>query len=122
MSKYDIVSTQIFFEMTECCLQHFAEFAINNNKNTDINNNNLFPSEKMDGHWGNWASWGQCTKTCDEGKRVRTRECENPKPENGGKNCKGKPKMTDVCRLKNCQPGELILIITILLLLQSHKL
>lgn len=36
---------------------------------------------------GGWSAWGKCSATC--GKGVRTRECINPKPQNGGKQCVG---------------------------------
>eukprot|EP00794_Sanderia_malayensis_P012311 gene12311-13581_t len=62
--------------------------------------------KKIDGHWGVWGSWGTCSKTCDEGKRDRRRECDNPAPENGGKPCKGEGKDTDVCRLERCEKGK----------------
>ncbi|XP_062599065.1 uncharacterized protein LOC134260528 [Saccostrea cucullata] len=39
------------------------------------------------GEWGEWDTWNSCTVTCGGGTRVRSRECNNPSPLNGGNNC-----------------------------------
>ncbi|XP_078374376.1 SCO-spondin-like [Oculina patagonica] len=51
----------------------------------------------VDGNWGEWSEWSTCTKTCKQGKQSRTRECNSPAPQYGGKDCDGKPKETQVC-------------------------
>ncbi|EYB84521.1 hypothetical protein Y032_0314g2212 [Ancylostoma ceylanicum] len=33
--------------------------------------------------WGVWTSWSTCTRTCNTGEMLRTRECEN------GEGCEG---------------------------------
>ncbi|XP_057298171.1 SCO-spondin-like isoform X3 [Hydractinia symbiolongicarpus] len=40
---------------------------------------------------GNWGSWvaGSCSRTCGNGQRARTRQCNNPVPANGGNQCQG---------------------------------
>lgn len=38
---------------------------------------------------GGWTPFGECSTTCEEGKK--TRKCENPAPANGGKDCVGSP-------------------------------
>lgn len=40
---------------------------------------------------GNWGSWvaGTCSRTCGNGQRARTRQCNNPVPANGGNQCQG---------------------------------
>ena len=43
----------------------------------------------VDGQWGNWSKWSYCNVTCGQGHKSRTRECNNPAPENGGFNCIG---------------------------------
>ena len=40
------------------------------------------------GEWGSWGSFGSCNSIT--GKKRRTRQCNNPKPLNGGKDCPGK--------------------------------
>lgn len=47
-----------------------------------------------DGEWSAWGQWGHfrhCSETCGHGVRYRYRyrECNNPKPKNGGGNCLG---------------------------------
>ncbi|XP_041063752.1 DAB adaptor protein 1a [Carcharodon carcharias] len=39
----------------------------------------------VDGKWSCWSSWSECRSR----QRTRTRQCNNPPPENGGQTCKG---------------------------------
>ncbi|XP_068730538.1 coadhesin-like isoform X2 [Montipora capricornis] len=43
----------------------------------------------VDGGYGPWGAFSVCTVTCGGGTRERTRSCDNPKPEFGGKTCEG---------------------------------
>ncbi|KAI8512763.1 Thrombospondin type 1 repeat-containing protein [Branchiostoma belcheri] len=43
----------------------------------------------IDGGWGEWTDWTECSHTCGIGTRKRTRKCDNPPPQNGGKDCEG---------------------------------
>ena len=46
----------------------------------------------LDGEWGGWGQWTQCSKTCGiSGGSIlrRTRLCNRPPPMNGGKPCEG---------------------------------
>ncbi|XP_022785409.1 A disintegrin and metalloproteinase with thrombospondin motifs adt-1-like [Stylophora pistillata] len=54
----------------------------------------------VDGSWGAWSEWSTCTKTCKQGKQSRTRECNSPAPQYGGKNCDGDRKESQVCNEK----------------------
>ena len=38
----------------------------------------------IDGKWTNWSSWTTCGRNC---QKSRSRSCNNPYPQNGGKNC-----------------------------------
>ncbi|XP_065431013.1 uncharacterized protein LOC101938923 [Chrysemys picta bellii] len=49
-------------------------------------NNNKCP---VDGMWSLWASWTPCPISCGLGVVSRSRRCNNPAPEHGGKNCTG---------------------------------
>ena len=47
---------------------------------------NIFPCP-IDGGWGTWSEFSECSKTCESGRRVRIRECNNPPPQYGGREC-----------------------------------
>ncbi|CAH1788104.1 unnamed protein product [Owenia fusiformis] len=49
------------------------------------------------GGWGEWGNFSACTATCEAGISVRTRECNNPTPANGGANCTGNSTETVLC-------------------------
>ena len=65
--------------------------------NKDKVMNDAFPNLKasltipkvIDGNWTEFSDWSECS--CRTGSRLRVskRSCTNPKPENGGKDCKG---------------------------------
>lgn len=73
----------------------------------DINTIKTFSifSTLVDGNWGKWSEWSTCTKTCKQGKQSRTRECNSPSPQYGGKKCDGSGKETQVCNDKVQCPG-----------------
>ena len=41
----------------------------------------------VDGAWGAWTSYSDCSATCGEGYQTRTRTCDDPVPQYGGANC-----------------------------------
>ena len=57
----------------------------------------------MNGGYGPWESWGECSITCGKERGIRTRVklCDNPAPENGGKDCSGLGKDSET---KSCTP------------------
>ena len=59
----------------------------------------------VDGNWGPWND-GQCSKSCGPGSLSRTRECNDPAPQNGGQNCVGQSTEVVDCNLIAC-PSEL---------------
>lgn len=59
----------------------------------------------IDGHWGRWSSWNQCSATCGQGTRTRTRRCSDPPPQNGGKQCTGNSTQSGDCKLRTCGIG-----------------
>ena len=62
--------------------------------------------EPFDGSWGSWSSWSACSKSCDKGTRTRSRQCDSPKPLNGGKECAGPSTDVGKCILKTCQKSK----------------
>jgi len=59
---------------------------------------------KVDGNWGPWLPWQACSATCGRGVRLRRRDCANPFPQGGGKECPGKSTDEKRCkkRLRPC--------------------
>ncbi|XP_052252389.1 uncharacterized protein LOC127859038 [Dreissena polymorpha] len=57
----------------------------------DLCNKNCHDS--VDGQWGDWNSWSACTN-CNQ---TRSRQCNNPSPEHGGKGCVGNASQTQEC-------------------------
>ena len=43
----------------------------------------------VNGNWGAWSNWTNCTKSCGGGIQNRTRRCDDPKPRYGGAICTG---------------------------------
>ena len=67
----------------------------------------LFLVEPVDGGWSDWT-FGECSKTCGNGKKQETRTCTNPPPSNGGKDCKGKSSgKRKKCNLGSCDIRKL---------------
>ena len=58
----------------------------------------------VNGNWGAWPTWSDCSVTCDEGTKTRTRQCNNPAPAHGGKSCPGTATVTESCDEGPC-PG-----------------
>ncbi|XP_015238080.1 PREDICTED: A disintegrin and metalloproteinase with thrombospondin motifs 7-like [Cyprinodon variegatus] len=59
--------------------------------------------ETVNGGWGPWGTWSHCSRTCGTGVQSADRECNNPKPEFGGKYCTGERKRYRTCNTKPCQ-------------------
>jgi len=58
----------------------------------------------VDGGWGRWGSYGECTRTCGGGVKYRSRQCNNPKPQYYGKPCKGSSRgHFRLCNPKECK-------------------
>lgn len=46
----------------------------------------------VNGHWGRWSRWSDCIS-----RKIRTRNCDNPKPKHEGKYCFG-----DFLQIRRC--------------------
>ncbi|CAA93287.2 A disintegrin and metalloproteinase with thrombospondin motifs gon-1 [Caenorhabditis elegans] len=57
---------------------------------------------KIDGQWGDWRSWGECSRTCGGGVQKGLRDCDSPKPRNGGKYCVGQRERYRSCNTQEC--------------------
>ncbi|XP_057695758.1 A disintegrin and metalloproteinase with thrombospondin motifs 15-like [Corythoichthys intestinalis] len=63
---------------------------------------NTIMQVKVDGRWGRWGVFGDCSRTCGGGVQLAKRECNNPVPENGGKYCYGLRIKYRSCNLNPC--------------------
>uniref|UniRef100_H9GPK4 ADAM metallopeptidase with thrombospondin type 1 motif 15 n=1 Tax=Anolis carolinensis TaxID=28377 RepID=H9GPK4_ANOCA len=57
---------------------------------------------RVDGNWGKWAPYGQCSRTCGGGVQLAKRECNDPSPTNEGKYCEGIRVKYRSCGLDPC--------------------
>ncbi|XP_041049864.1 A disintegrin and metalloproteinase with thrombospondin motifs 2-like [Carcharodon carcharias] len=57
---------------------------------------------RHDGNWGTWSKFGSCSRTCGTGVRFRTRQCDNPLPSNGGRECSGQSYEYQLCNTEDC--------------------
>ncbi|XP_068096493.1 A disintegrin and metalloproteinase with thrombospondin motifs 15 [Hyperolius riggenbachi] len=57
---------------------------------------------KVDGSWGKWSPYGQCSRTCGGGVQLAKRECNNPPPSHGGSFCEGLRVKYRSCSLNPC--------------------
>ena len=56
----------------------------------------------VDGGWGDFGDWSECSVECGVGEMTRERECDNPAPENGGAKCEGAGTETMECQMDPC--------------------
>ncbi|XP_078604169.1 hemicentin-1-like isoform X2 [Branchiostoma floridae x Branchiostoma japonicum] len=57
---------------------------------------------EIDGGWSEWSVWEECSATCGKGVHQRTRSCNNPMPQNGGKPCTGESTQVQDCHADPC--------------------
>ncbi|OCT69470.1 A disintegrin and metalloproteinase with thrombospondin motifs 4 [Xenopus laevis] len=60
----------------------------------------------VNGGWGPWGSYGECSRTCGGGVQFSHRECNKPVPRNGGKYCEGKRTQYRSCNTQICAVGN----------------
>ncbi|KAF5912034.1 hypothetical protein HPG69_003308 [Diceros bicornis minor] len=53
--------------------------------------------QSIDGGWGPWSLWGECSRTCGGGVSSSLRHCDSPAPSGGGKYCLGERKRYRSC-------------------------
>ncbi|XP_004768021.1 hemicentin-1 isoform X1 [Mustela putorius furo] len=59
----------------------------------------------VDGSWGDWHSWGQCSASCGGGEKTRKRLCNNPVPSKSGRPCPGDATQVSRCNMQACPGG-----------------
>ncbi|XP_037533012.1 A disintegrin and metalloproteinase with thrombospondin motifs 16 isoform X2 [Nematolebias whitei] len=58
------------------------------------------------GLWSSWSSWSACSRSCESGVTYRERQCNNPRPANGGKFCDGSSRSYKLCNTEACPPNS----------------
>ncbi|XP_038061479.1 neurogenic locus notch homolog protein 2-like [Patiria miniata] len=56
----------------------------------------------VNGGWGSWTPFSDCTKSCGGGKLFRSRACDSPLPLNGGLACPGEGRQLQQCNTGKC--------------------
>lgn len=56
----------------------------------------------VNGGFTNWSEFGSCSKTCGSGVQAKNRNCSQPAPANGGKDCEGASEETQACNTDPC--------------------
>ncbi|XP_071810508.1 A disintegrin and metalloproteinase with thrombospondin motifs 9-like isoform X3 [Asterias amurensis] len=59
-------------------------------------------TEPVDGGWGKWEGYGDCSRTCGGGVKQAVRQCTEPSPQNGGKYCIGRRVRFRSCNSRTC--------------------
>lgn len=49
------------------------------------------------GSWTDWSEWSACTQTCGLATKARKRQCGNPPPKFGGRDCQGQDMERHIC-------------------------
>ncbi|KDR11853.1 A disintegrin and metalloproteinase with thrombospondin motifs 7 [Zootermopsis nevadensis] len=60
----------------------------------------------VNGQWGEWLSWSECSRTCGGGVSVSERQCDNPRPANHGRYCLGKRRRYKICNTEPCDDNS----------------
>ena len=69
-----IMEISVALHQTTCIFKLFCTF--NFNFNFQVN-----------GNWGAWGNYSECSSTCIGGMQNRNRTCSDPSPQYGGLNC-----------------------------------
>ncbi|CAG5125446.1 unnamed protein product [Candidula unifasciata] len=56
----------------------------------------------VDGQWSEWSDFSECSSSCGPGISKKTRRCDSPLPQFGGKNCPGSEMFTKKCEVVKC--------------------
>lgn len=56
--------------------------------------------EAVNGGWGEWGKFSECSRTCGGGVQIAERDCNNPVPKHKGRYCLGDRKKVQICNTK----------------------
>lgn len=60
----------------------------------------------VNGGWGEWGKWTDCSRSCGGGLSYSERECNNPVPKHKGRYCLGERKKVKTCNNTPCPEGS----------------
>uniref|UniRef100_A0A3B3XWQ1 Spondin-like TSP1 domain-containing protein n=1 Tax=Poecilia mexicana TaxID=48701 RepID=A0A3B3XWQ1_9TELE len=67
------------------------------------------PGCHVDGGWGQWGAWSECSVPCGGGVTFRRRLCDNPAPQAGGRGCLGTAEQKKDCNMQMYSVGPWLL-------------
>ena len=67
-----------------------------------ISHIHFYSTAPIDGHWGRWSSWAECSAKCGQGQKHRQRKCNDPVPSHGGQGCSGVASESKACEVMPC--------------------
>ncbi|XP_055304525.1 A disintegrin and metalloproteinase with thrombospondin motifs 7 [Sitodiplosis mosellana] len=111
-SKMNEICSQLWCLVNDECVTQLRPAAPGTNcgKHKWCQNQECVPIEDqpppIDGQWGNWTEYSECSRTCGGGVSIASRECDNPRPENGGAFCVGERIRYKVCKSDPCPENE----------------
>merc|ERR1712020_447181 len=56
----------------------------------------------VNGVYGEWSEWTDCSASCGGGYQTRTRLCDSPAPAYGGNDCEGASTDCQLCSMEMC--------------------
>uniref|UniRef100_A0A182JAX5 Uncharacterized protein n=1 Tax=Anopheles atroparvus TaxID=41427 RepID=A0A182JAX5_ANOAO len=110
-SKLDEICTQLWCLVGEVCTTMLRPAAPGTNcgRRMWCQNQQCVDVEELpapvDGGWGDWSSWSDCSRSCGVGIAKQTRECDHPSPAHGGTFCIGERARYKTCHVQTCPLG-----------------
>ncbi|XP_058824477.1 A disintegrin and metalloproteinase with thrombospondin motifs 12 [Topomyia yanbarensis] len=109
-SKLDEICNQLWCLVDDVCMTMMRPAAPGTNcgKRKWCQNQQCVDVEELpapvDGGWGEWSSWSECSRECGAGIAKQTRECDHPSPAHGGLFCIGERARYKTCNTHSCPP------------------
>ncbi|KAF5907315.1 A disintegrin and metalloproteinase with thrombospondin motifs 13, partial [Clarias magur] len=85
---------------TECGLNQWCL------KGRCVSASKLSSSLLVHGSWSSWSEYSSCSRTCGGGITSRKRECNNPRPAFGGRDCEGEATEAALCNRQPCESNQ----------------